>query len=117
MYGFCMPDIPSDSRVVLPSPSLAGAQPKLAVLRTADGRYVQGITEEEVERRFDVCSDLVDQLVRYCEKKRHERPDWELDLLLRKVAQAVRSKGWDISTEEIEWVLGRVRDRMTQQQP
>ncbi len=54
--------------------SLPGAQPKFSA-RLIDGRYVVGPTEDELIARFLMCSDLVDQLTSYTERKRLERRD------------------------------------------
>jgi hypothetical protein len=85
------------------------------VVRTADGNYIQGLTEGELQARYEMCLDLVDQLVRYCEGKIKERPEWTLDDLLQKVAVSVRGKGWDVSAPELDWILGRLHDRVIAQ--
>lgn len=108
-----MTEIPADFPRQAPLASIAGVQPKLTMIRTADGRYVQGQTDDELRARYDMCADLVDQLVRYCEKKARERPEWSQDELLRKVDTSVRSKGWDVSSEELNWVMARMRERVT----
>lgn len=101
------PSIPAD----FPRPpllaALAGAQPKLPA-RLVDDAYVVGLTPEELRERFELCQDLVEQLVPYCRRKRTERPVWSQTQLLSKVATAVRGKGWDISEPELQWVIGRV---------
>lgn len=76
-----------------------------------------GLTPEELRVRWELCQDLVDQLVPYCERKRTERPDWSQEQLLSKVATAVRGKGWDVSEPELQWVVGRVGAALAQERP
>lgn len=87
--------------------AVPGAQPKLPA-RVFDDLYIVGLTPEELQERFDLCEDLVDQLVPYCRRKQAERPDWSQEQLLSKVATAVRTKGWDVSEPELQWVIRRV---------
>ncbi len=41
--------------------AVAGAQPKL-LARKIDGKFVAGLTQEELHARHDNCADLVEQL-------------------------------------------------------
>ncbi|MFL9910342.1 hypothetical protein [Paraburkholderia sp. RL17-337-BIB-A] len=52
--------------------SLAGSQPKLAV-RSADGQYRVGLTDEELLERYGACEDLAEQLASYCTRKASSR--------------------------------------------
>jgi hypothetical protein len=110
------PSVPAD----FPRPPLlaaiAGAQPKLPA-RVVDGAYVVGLTPEELRVRWELCEDLVDQLVPYCQRKRTERPEWSQEQLLSKVATAVRGKGWDVSEPELQWVVGRVAATLVTERP
>lgn len=96
-------DFPRQGHLV----SLGGAQPKLAV-RLIDGVYVGGLTPEEVEVRYDICADLVNQLVGYTRKKQQKYPDEPISQLLQKVDSSVRQKGWDLSPAEIDWCMKKV---------
>jgi len=55
--------------------------------------------------------DLVDQLVRYCERTASEPPAKTRDELLDWVARGVRNKqaAWQLGGAEIDWVIGRMR--------
>lgn len=87
--------------------SLGGAQPKLSV-RLIDGVYVGGLTPEEVEVRYDICADLVNQLVAYTRKKHQKSPDEPIVELLQRVSSSFRQKGWDLSSAEIDWCMKKV---------
>lgn len=91
--------------------AIAGAQPKLAA-RLIDGRYVVGMTKDELFERYVICEDLVQQLVVYCKRKRKEHPEWSLDELLLKIERGVQTKGWDVSPIEIAWMMQRLRESL-----
>jgi len=92
--------------------SVSGFQAKLAG-RLIDGRFVEGLTEEELYARFDACADLVDQLTAYCHRKRAELPGSSLSTLLSRVRRGVMAKGWDLSTAELDWIMARVAVNMS----
>ena len=100
-------DFPRD-----PFPSaVSGVQPKLAA-RKIDGRYVVGLTDEELWGRYDVCADLVRQLIPYGKRKQCENPTWtQADVVLR-LANGVRSKEWGLSPQEIDWIVEKVADAL-----
>lgn len=106
-----MNDIPADFPRDAPLVALAGVQVKIGV-RRIDGRYVQGITDEEWAQRYEICVDLVNQLESYCRRKAAERPEWTVDTLLQKVREAIHRKAWVFSEAELDWILARVRERM-----
>jgi hypothetical protein len=88
--------------------SLSGAQPKFSA-RLIDGRYVVGPTEDELKARFLMCSDLVDQLTSYTERKRLERKDLTLVALLDQVDMGIRIKGWEVDKLELDWIMKQLR--------
>jgi hypothetical protein len=88
--------------------SISGVQPKLAV-RLVNGTYIDGLTPEELAVRYEICNDLVQQLASYCARKIREKPDTNADDLLTKVHTAAAAKGWDISRNELEWIMSKVK--------
>lgn len=99
-------EIPSDFPREFPG-ALPGAKAKLAV-RFVDGSYVAGKTVAALRARFDACGDLVAKLSDYSRQKRAKLPNMPLPELLRQLRRSVVAKGWDISPEELQWVMGRV---------
>lgn len=99
-------DIPSDFPRRFPG-SVPGVQAKLPA-RFIDGSYVAGETEAELRVRFDACDDLVAKLSDYSRQKQAKLPGLALPELLRRLRRSVAAKGWDISPEELQWVMGRV---------
>lgn len=72
-----------------------------------------GLAEEELYVRYDVCFDLVNQLVDYCHKKLEERPDWSQHDLLQKVHKAVAARvEWDFSPGELQWMMAKLSARL-----
>jgi len=92
--------------------TVTGAQPKLLVQKVGES-YVSGLTEQELYVRYDVCFDLVNQLVDYCRKKLAERPEWTQCELLEKVQRAVAARvEWDFSPGELQWMMAKLSARM-----
>lgn len=92
--------------------SVSGFQAKLAG-RLVEGRFVEGLTQEELYGRFDACADLVEQLTAYCHRKLAELPGSTLPTLMPRVRRGVMAKGWDLSTAELDWIMARVSANMS----
>lgn len=87
--------------------ALSGAQPKLSVLEI-DGRYYLDEPDEgEIYQRYDVCADLVEQLIEYCEKKKQPTHSWEE--LLNAVAHSLSKKTWGLTVDENSWIMRKLR--------
>ena len=91
--------------------AVSGMQPKL-VGRMIDGQFVTGWTEQERHAHFEVCADLVDQLVVYCRRKLAEDAGMDIATLLPKVRRAVQGKGWGLSDPELDWIIRSVSKRI-----
>lgn len=102
--------VPDDFPRSVAMGAVPGAQPKLLVRELAGRFVVEGATDLEVQGRYEVCEDLVQQLVRYTARKRAERPDWTLAQLREKVAASVLRKafGWGLSPAEVQWIVSRL---------
>jgi hypothetical protein len=101
-------DFPRDPSLV----SVPGAQPKLAV-RLVNGKYIFGLTDAELQERYDGCEDLAQQCATYCQRKVAENSALTQELCLTNVrkgfALKVRSGQWDLSEGEQDWVVKRTR--------
>ena len=95
---------------------VSGAQPKL-LARLISDKYNSGITEEEWKERYEICQDLSQQLILYCQKKQLEKPKWSIEDILRKTSQGIRSKNWEISETEFIWMMERVAQGLRPTQP
>lgn len=94
------------------SSALPGAQTKF-VAREIDGKFVVGLTEDELQQRYDTCIDLLEALVTYAQRKLRERRDWGTDEVLERVRAGVLSMDAGFSAAEIAWLSERVKERIT----
>jgi hypothetical protein len=87
--------------------AVSGAQPKVLV-RKEGGIYAAGQTEPERLERYEICLDLVQQLLPYCQRKKVAKPAWSIQDIVDKTHQGIRSKNWDFSEAEIQWTMTQV---------
>lgn len=96
-----------------PGPAaVSGAQPKIPG-RMVDGRFVEGLTEAELQARYEVCRDLAEQLTAYAKHKRVQLAELPLREFLRRLRAGVVKKRWDVESEELDWVMRRVTEAMS----
>jgi hypothetical protein len=95
--------------------SVSGAQAKL-LARKINGRFVAGPTHEELYAHYDNCADLVEQLTAYVRRKLVMMPGTSIDELLPRVRRGVANKGWDVSSEEMDWIFRKVADQLKRAQ-
>jgi hypothetical protein len=92
--------------------SVTGAQPKL-LGRMVDGKFIVGLTDTELDDRYGICEDLVQQLSVYCACKQRENPDWSREFALERTAKGIEQKcrtgEWDFSTAERDWMMTKIR--------
>lgn len=92
---------------------LPGVQPKLAVrMDVVSGLYVSGATDDEVQVRYEVCSDLAAQLVAKCQSNRDTKYAnlSEAQILERLLAQLL---GTDWGTPpEMRWIIRRTASEL-----
>lgn len=105
------PPIPADFPRSRPPAALAGAQPKLAVRKVGD-TFSVNFTPEELAARYEMCDDLLLQLLPYCNRKRREHPTWPSDQVVTKVAASLRTKGWGLTEPEIDWLTRQLSGQL-----
>jgi len=93
-------DFPRDPR----PGAVPGAQPKL-LLRKAGDAFVSGWTDEERALRYDVCADLVAQLIPYVRRKHAANPAWSRAEFESRLAAGIRAKPWRLTEPEIRWLV------------
>lgn len=91
----CAPD---DFPRSVTASTLPGTQPKF-LARKIDGRYVVGLTKEELHERWAYCEDLVQQLLAWTLRKQAEGLVSDLDAFYRETEYRVRGQGWDLSND------------------
>lgn len=98
--------VPEDFPRSRPIAALSGVHPKVAVRRDAkSGTYVVGPSEEELRDRYEICEDLVTQLIVKCRKNRSTKYASlsETKILAGLFEQLIKS-GWG-SREEMAWII------------
>lgn len=100
-------DFPRDPR----PGAVPGAQPKLLLQRVGDA-FVSGWTDEELALRYDVCADLVTQLIPYARRKLEANPAWDRVELEKRMVAGVRAKRWGLTEPEITWVVRRACEKL-----
>jgi hypothetical protein len=101
-------DFPRDTEMG----AVAGVQPKIAV-RKIDGKFVTGLTEEELYSRYTVSHDMLNQLVDLCQSELDERKNVDVGELFREVKEGVAGKrDWGFTEAERHWLMVQLCARM-----
>lgn len=109
--------VPEDFPAPFAAGAVAGAQAKMTV-SLQGGVYTDG-SQSQREGRFQVCQDLVNQLIAYTEHKLQERPQRRAAELVDQVLLSLGKKrfGWGLSPAEASWIAGRLRKHFGQSAP
>ncbi len=89
--------------------AVSGVQAKLAA-RLINGQFVTGMTPEELYERWDICEDLAQQLATRTRRHQAEGRADDLDAHFKDTERRVRHQPWELSSEEIDWVMKRTRE-------
>lgn len=103
-----MKAVPEDFPRGHTAPTVPGAQAKF-VARKIDGRFVVGLTEAEHHERWLYCEDLAQQLAKRTLRKLAAGLVSDLDDFYRETEHRVRGQGWDLSNDEVKWLMKRAR--------
>lgn len=103
MQELVPPDFPRGGH----TPALPGYAPKY-VARKIDGKYVVGLTEDEIRARHFDCCTLALGMTGYCESKLQSNPEWSPQFLLDRTGLRIASEDWGYTDDEISWVLSRI---------
>ena len=97
-------DFPGDRAIS----ALTGAQPKVAVrLEARTGRYFAGQSDEEIRERYEICADLVDQLVAKCRRNRQTKyASMAEQAILSGLFDKLKKSGWG-TEHEMAWIIRR----------
>ncbi|CAN7592440.1 hypothetical protein LJR118_004465 [Acidovorax sp. LjRoot118] len=102
--------IPADFPIVAIPSALSGAHPKMS-LTEEDGKfYAPGTSPSEVATAFEVCEDLVVQMVPYCERKLTAFQG-DQEATLRAVYRSLLSKKWCTDLQS-EWIVRKTAERL-----
>lgn len=103
-----MTDTPEDFPRGFTAATLPGSQPKF-LARKIDGQYVVGLTKAELHERWAYCEDLAQQLAARTLRKQAEGLVSDLDAFYSETEHRVRGQGWDLSNDEVIWLMKRTR--------
>ncbi|SHN44617.1 hypothetical protein SAMN05192549_12326 [Duganella sacchari] len=99
--------VPADFPIVAAHSSLAGAQPKLALVEFGGRYYQPGASPPEVLNRWEVCEDLARQLAeRSLETEKGKYAHLSREAILEQYLQRLFRTGWG-ADEEMKWVVHR----------
>jgi|SRR5690606_22506101 hypothetical protein len=91
---------------------LDGAVTKFSARRLEDGSFSALVPNEEHQEAYENAEDLATQLVGYALRKERENPDWTRQFNLQRIRdgikEKVRSREWDFTVEEQEWIMKRL---------
>lgn len=97
-----------------PAGAISGVHPKVLARKVGDS-YITGWTEQERRERYESCSNLVEQLVAYCQRKSVEHPEWSRDAVIDRttkgVDQKIASGQWDVTNAERDWIIAKLQLR------
>lgn len=92
--------------------SLSGSQLKFSARKIGD-RYVVGLTAEELQERYEMCQDLVGQLIARTKRKKEQGMVPDIFLFFAETERRIRAQSarddWDFSEPELKWIFERMR--------
>lgn len=109
--------VPADFPRPTLASSVAGFQPKLALVAYEGKFYVPGGTPPERFSRWDVCEDLAQQFITKCkESKAGKRAHLSETEILDQYVPRLLKTGWG-SDQEMRWVIRRAAELLGWQVP
>jgi hypothetical protein len=104
------PGVPEDFPVTAIPSAIGGAKPKLNLVEE-DGKYYSlGTSPSEVIAAFEVCDDLVSQMVAYCQRKLATYGGNE-EATVKAALKGLLGKGWCTDAQCV-WIMRRVADEL-----
>ena len=88
--------------------AVPGVQSKV-LARLIDGKYVVGLTAEELYARWYFCEDLSVQLAARTTRTLAAALIPDLEAFYRETERRVRLQPWGLSSEEVDWLMKRSR--------
>mgnify|MGYP000217461493 CR=1 FL=1 len=100
--------VPEDFPRGFTAASIPGTQPKFLARKIGD-RFVVGLTEEELYERWSFCEDLARQLTARTQRKQEAGLISDFDTFYKETERRVRGQGWNLSEDEVQWLMKRTR--------
>lgn len=102
--------IPADFPIAAIPSALSGAHPKMSLIEEDGKFYASGTSPSEVATAFEVCEDLVLQMVPYCERKLAAFHG-DQEATLRAAFRGLLSKNWCTDLQS-EWIVSKTAERL-----
>lgn len=109
------PGIPEDFPVEQQPFSLAGAQPKMAMVEEGGIYYAEGTAPSQVLEAYEICEDLAAQFAEYCLKKEASNVGTR-EQILQRLLDRLEEKDW-CTRKQCGWVLKRTATLLGWQHP
>ena len=103
------PDVPEDFPRGTTAATVPGAQLKLSA-RRINGRFVVGLTPEELYERWDICEDLARQLAARTRRQQEDGHITDINAFYQDTERRVRAQPWGLSSAEVDWLMKRTRE-------
>jgi len=103
-----MKDVPEGFPRGFAASTIPGTQAKFLARKVGE-RYIVGPTPEELYDRWDRCEDLAQQLAARTLRKQAAGLISDLDTFYKETEYRVRGQGWNLSEDEVQWLLKRAR--------
>lgn len=87
--------------------SLAGAQPKIALVEVNGNFYPEGNVPQQQLENFLMCEDLAQQGLAYCKRKIDDGTVPDPNSAMIRLFSGLQSKDWCTNMQKI-WIVNRV---------
>ena len=104
------PGVPKDFPATAVPSVVAGAQPKMNLVEEGGKFYAPGTSPGEVMAAFQMCDDLVAQMVPYCQRKRATY-EGNQEATVKATLKGVLAKRWCTDAQCV-WIMRRVVDEL-----
>lgn len=104
------PGVPEDFPVTAAPSAIAGAQPKMNLVEEGGRFYAPGTSSGEVMAAFEMCDDLVSQMVPYCQRKLATYEDNQ-EATVKAALKGLLAKRWCTDAQCV-WIMRRVVDEL-----
>ena len=104
------PGVPEDFPVAAVPSAVAGAQPKMNLVEEGGKLYAPGTSPGEVMAAFQMCDDLVSQMVPYCQRKLATY-EGNQEATVTAALKGLLAKRWCTDAQCV-WIMRRVVDEL-----
>ena len=104
------PGVPEDFPVIATVSAVSGAQPKMNLVEEGGRFYAPGMSPGEVLAVFQMCDDLVSQMVPYCQRKLATY-EGNQDATVKAALKGLLAKRWCTDAQCV-WIMRRAVDEL-----